>query len=96
MHVPRSPRDGRGHRCCPHQDGRWEPEHREWLRLSPHGAGLKGGVAVRSRALAMVKALRQATASIGSEHASAHAVLDGHFRMLETSVQWEDILGAAP
>ena len=52
--------------------------------------------AVRSRALAMVKALRQATASLGSEHASAHAVLDGHFRMLETSVQWEDILGAAP
>ena len=45
---------------------------------------------VRSRALAMVKALREATAQLGTEHQSAHAILDKQFRLLEDSVSPPD------
>ena len=44
---------------------------------------------IRSRALAMVKALREATDNLSREHKSAHAILEAKFRQLEESVDPE-------
>ena len=49
---------------------------------------------VRSKALAMVRALRQATDHLAKEHSSAHQVLDTHFRQLEASVDWTNLVVA--
>ena len=43
---------------------------------------------VRTRALAMVDALRTATSDLSAEHHSAHALLKHHFQKLEASVEW--------
>jgi hypothetical protein len=42
--------------------------------------------AVRSRALAMIQALRTATMSLAREHSAAHGILTDKFAALERSV----------
>ena len=46
---------------------------------------------VRSRALAMVDALRKATESLGREHKAAHSILERHFDLLEQQVTLTDL-----
>ena len=42
---------------------------------------------IRSRCLSMVHALRSATQTLSTEQRSAHALLEGHFEMLQKSVE---------
>jgi hypothetical protein len=46
---------------------------------------------VRSKAMAMVQALRHATDSLSAEHENARAVLRSQFEKLEESVQWRGL-----